>query len=362
MLRTLTTYVLRELFWPLVVTCALMVLVGTTAQLVRLAGEISGVGLSLGDLVGALPFALPIFFGKGLPVAFLVAIMVAFGRMAEERELLALAASGVSMRRLLSVPLLMGVLLTGVGLSMTLYFEPLSVVELRARMVNSAATYFSRTLEPQVIHDQMHGFMIYFGQREDDGEIRDVLIADEREADHPRLITAQYGRIDASGVRLSLLLRHGEIQIRDGVGASFRRVTFEELDWHLDIEYFLRRAVGAIPLANAMSLAELHAKSQVGTQIERDWHLWTLHRKFTYPLANLIFVLLVFPVTTVLSQRSRLLAYAGAATMVGFYFTMAEATPTLQKLFGLSGAMATWMPNIVFGLLGLTMTYLRVRR
>src|SRR5262249_31718726 len=152
-----------------------------------------GTGLSLKELAGALPFALPTFFGMGLPVAFLLSMLVAFGRMAEERELLALAASGVSMRRLLAVPLLLGTVLTAFGLVMTLWAEPRALHRLRAQLIDSAADYFTRTLEPDVIHDQLSGFMLFFGARDDDGEVHNIVIVDERDPKRTKLLTANFG-------------------------------------------------------------------------------------------------------------------------------------------------------------------------
>ena len=361
-MNTLTRYVLRELLWPLLATIALLIVVGSTAQLVKMANEISGVGLSLGELVGALPFALPTFFARGLPIAFLLAMLVAFGRMAEERELLALAASGISMRRLLTVPLIMGTFLTAFGFLMTIWAEPRALEHLRNRLVESAADYFSRTLEPGVIHDQLSGFMLYFGARDEDGEVHDVVIADERDPTHARLLTASFGRIElAGGSRLSFLLKSGELQEGAAQDPTFRRITFDELDWRLDIGFFVWRAVSQIPMVNALPLSELYRRTQEGEQADRDWYTTWLHRKFTYPLANLIFVLLVFPVTTVLSRQSRLLAYVAAAGMVAVYFTMAEATATLIRL-GFSAAAATWFPNLLFLAIGAALTIIRVRR
>lgn len=362
-MSTLTRYVLREMLWPLAALCALTVVVASTAQLVKLAAEGPGTGLSLSELFGALPFALPTFFGMGLPVAFLLSMLVAFGRMAEDRELLALAASGVSMRRLLMVPLILGTILTGVGLSMTLWAEPRALHQLRSKLVDSAADYFTRTLEPGVIHDQLSGFMLYFGSRDEDGEVHNVVIVDERDGAKPKLLTANFGRIQLEkGARLSFMLHDGELQEGAATDDSFRRITFEELDWRLDIGFFVKRAVAQIPMINATPLAEFWQHTQEGEQADRDWYMTALMRKFTFPLANLIFVLLVFPVTTVLSRQSRMLAYLAATGMVAIYFTLAQASDTLMRIFGVSAAIAAWMPNGLFFCIGATLTILRVRR
>jgi lipopolysaccharide export LptBFGC system permease protein LptF len=91
-------------------------------------------------------------------------------------------------------------------------------------------------------------------------------------------------------------------------------------------------------------------------------HSAWLHRKFAYPLANLLFVLLVFPVTTVLDRHSRLLAYLATTTLVAIYFTLSQATDTIVHVLHCSVAVATWLPNFVFLIMGAVLTGIRIRR
>jgi lipopolysaccharide export LptBFGC system permease protein LptF len=205
--------------------------------------------------------------------------------------------------------------------------------------------------------------MLYFGSKDDDGELHNIVIVDERDSGKQKLLTANFGRIELEkGARLSFMLHDGELQEGSASADTFRRITFEELDWRLDIGFFVHRAVAQIPMINALPLREFWQHTQEGEQADRNWYMVALMRKFTFPLANLIFVLLVFPVTTVLSRQSRLVAYLAATGMVAVYFTMAQATDTLIRLFGVSAAVAAWMPNMLFFAIGATLTLLRVRR
>lgn len=368
----LSRYLLRETVLPLLTMCGLTIVVGSTSQLLRMANDVAGVGISLGDLAKILPYALPSFFGMGLPVAYLLSMLVAFGRFAEDRELLALAASGISMRRLIVVPLVLAVVLMGIGLSMTTVLEPLAIQRLRASMLESATEYFGSTLDAGIIHDQLAGWTMYFKTRDKKtGELSGIFIADEREQGRPRLLTAETGNIrKEAGAALTFVLRNGELQegeLRSSDPARkalLRRVTFNRLDWRIDTAFFVGRTVSIIPMIAALNLDELYARSRDESLSERDRknHTVWLHRKFVYPVANLIFVLLVFPVTTVLSRQSRLKAYLAAAMMVAVYFTMAQATDTLMTTLSVSSVVATWIPNILFALIGVVLTALRLAK
>ena len=57
---------------------------------------------------------------------------------------------------------------------------------------------------------------------------------------------------------------------------------------------------------------------------ERNVATVTLHRKVAFPLANVLFVLLAFPMIT---WFSRLKSYLASATLVAVYFTLASPLP-----------------------------------
>lgn len=358
-------YLLKELLVPLGVTCGLTVLVAGLSQMIRMANEVSGLGVSVWDLILALPYAMPSFLGMGLPVAYLLALLVAFGRLAEDRELTALAAAGVSTRRLLIVPLVLGVVLTGIGTVMTVVAEPYSIRRLRLLLVSSAADYFARTLTPNHLHDDLPDLMIYFSSRDGQTQaLRDIVIADDRQRERPRLYTARSGALDRSeGSHVRLTLEDGELHEGSGKDALFRHLTFQKASLELDANFFVRRTVGRVPSIPELGVAELLKMSRNSELSERDRTRYAiaLQRKFSLPAANVLFVLLVFPFATVLSRPSRLRAYLIASLLVAGYFVLAQATESLMGL-GLGAGAATWLPNVFFMVVGGALTARRLRQ
>jgi lipopolysaccharide export system permease protein len=364
-MRVLTRYLLREITLPLVITTALAVIIGGTSQLVRAASDVGGIGIPMSTLLSALPLAMPSLFGMGMPIAFMLAMLVAFGRLAEERELLALSASGISMRRLLVVPLSMGVFLTGLGLVMTLWAEPAAIMELRSLLADAAAGYFGQGLEAGVLHDQVPGVTIYFDKKDaETGALTQIVLIDEREGAEPRLFTAAHGMIDKRDGALRFVLQDGEVHMGRPKDPLYRLVRFDELVWRVDPGPLIRRISSQIPSVNSLSVEELMARAADPSLSARE-HLHytvTLHRKFTFPFGNLVFVLLAFPITTIYNRTSRLFIYAAVAGMAALYFTLTQTIDPLVNNLGLSPAQATWVPNALFGAIGIVLTVLRIRR
>jgi len=360
----LTRYLFREIIPPLLVGFLLMVVVGSGSQLMRAASEVSGVGLPFGALLRALPLAVPLLVGMGMPVVFVLALLVAFGRMAEERELLAISASGISMRRMLVLPLMLGVAFTCLGLSVTLYLEPRAISQLKSLLADAAAGYFGEALEPGVLHDQVPGLTIFFREKNvETGALKEILLIDERDETQPRIFIGESGVIDKREGALRFVLERGEAHIGNARDPSYRRVRFDELVWRVDPGPMIRKISAQVPFVNAIPLGELRvlAADTTKKRYEQIYYGGTYHRKFAFPIANLVFVLLVFPITTITNRSSRIWVYLAVAMMVALYFTLAQAIEPLMSL-GMPLWLAVWTPNILFGVIGLGLTLARIRR
>lgn len=111
----LTRLIIRSLTGPGLTALALLVLAGLLLQLAALLLG-AAVVPSPGVIMAVLPRLLPAVLELTLPVAFLVGLMVGFGRWREEGTWIALRAAGVGGRRLLGPTLALGLamgLLTG---------------------------------------------------------------------------------------------------------------------------------------------------------------------------------------------------------------------------------------------------------
>lgn len=365
MLSRFNRMLLQETSVTLAVTCGLIAFVFWFSQLFKLASEVMGLGLSLGDLLLTLPYALPTLFTLTMPVAFLLSLLIVWGRLAEERELIAMAASGVATWRLFVVPLIMATGLTGLGLYLAIRVEPVSVTQLKSRLVEAAAHYFAQTLEPDVIHDNVPDRMIYFSARDpQSGMMRNVMLSDDRDPAKPLVLTARTGRIEASaGAELVWSLQEGELYMGRMNDPIFRRIQFDEMKYRLDTSALTKRTAGIIPSIASLSLDELRRAADEPTRSEssRRNHLIFYYRKFAFPLANFAFALIALPLATVLHRPSRLRAYLTASLFVGLYLFMAQSTDELMARLHIGAALATFLPPLLLMLVGSVLMWRRLR-
>jgi lipopolysaccharide export system permease protein len=103
--------------------------------------------------------------------------------------------------------------------------------------------------------------------------------------------------------------------------------------------------------------AELLSYSDLAEMVEsrpnqQDIRL-ALHRHITWPLANLLFLLLVLPLAVHFERGSRIERVLGALGLCGAYMLVDLTCQSLGRQGQLHPIVAAWTPTIVFGALGI---------
>jgi lipopolysaccharide export system permease protein len=99
--RTLTSYLLSEIFPPFVLGLLTFTFILLIARILKLVELIVTRGIPLTQVARLFVLILPTFLELTLPMAFLLAILLGLGRLSGDQELLALKASGVSPKQIL---------------------------------------------------------------------------------------------------------------------------------------------------------------------------------------------------------------------------------------------------------------------
>ena len=110
---TLRYYVLRELFGPVLLSALFFTFILLVLRLFALADQLLRAGVSLGVLGQLTLIILGTVFTLTIPMAFLLGILVAVGRLTSENEVLAMRAAGLSVFKVFLPVLGTGLLLAG---------------------------------------------------------------------------------------------------------------------------------------------------------------------------------------------------------------------------------------------------------
>src|SRR6202142_3110539 len=110
-MRILRNYILRECLQPFSLSICVLTSVFLLGYLPQLANKVINNGVSLSAMCQVFMYNVPILLGYTLPIACLITVILTFGHMSAENEILAMRASGIHLLRLLSPLIVVGIAL-----------------------------------------------------------------------------------------------------------------------------------------------------------------------------------------------------------------------------------------------------------
>src|SRR5262249_25049722 len=242
-------------------------------------------GLPAAQILRLLGFLMPAFLELTVPMAMLLAILIAFGRLSADAEMIAMRSSGLSIYQLVPPVVLFVCMpaLATAGLSM--YARPWANHNLKHELWDIARTRATAGLRPQIFNDEFPGLVIYAEQIDSRTDrLVHVLISDERDPNQHNTVFAREGYMisDNQAQTVPLRLLDGTIHT-SGDAASDYHTDFESYDVNLDLREALAGETAKEDDPQELTLPQLRAAIETeaasrGTA--RPGLLVELHRKF----------------------------------------------------------------------------------
>jgi lipopolysaccharide export system permease protein len=350
MKKTLYTYIFREIPPPFLVGMATFTFVLLMGRFLKLAEMVVEKGVPLTDVLWMVVYLLPNFWLFTIPMALLLAILLAFGRLSGDSEVTAMKSCGISLYGMLPPPLIFSLFACTASLLVTIYAVPWGNNSFKQLLVSVAQAKSGVVVKEKVFNDAFPGMVIYADTFQPKGErMLGVVIHDERNPMEPTTIFAKSGAIlsDARAHTIEFHLKEGSIH-RTTEESDYRMIDFQE--------YNLRVALTSVGGATAkgegeMTLMELlHPPQQTGAK-QRLSMLLEFHSRLALPFACFVFMLLAMPLGI---QNKRSGKAAGFSLSIGIlllYYITLSAFKALGQKEMLTPLFACWAPNLLFLLL-----------
>ncbi len=188
-----TRYILRQLFAPtLFITGALVGVVWLTQSL-RFVDLIVNRGLSAGRFFYLTMLLLPGFLSLILPIALFCAVLFTYHRLSFDSEIVVLRAAGLSHRQLARPALALALVATILTYGLTLYLTPLGFRTFKDQQFTIRSSYASVLLQEGVFNTLVDGVTVYVRERKSGGELRGILVHDNRQPSMPVTVMAERG-------------------------------------------------------------------------------------------------------------------------------------------------------------------------
>lgn len=346
-MKAFDRYVLREILPVLAWSLVLSFLVLAFLQLAQISDSATGFGVTGDDLIWAVAYSLPPALGILIPIGTLTAVLLTFGRLQSEREILGYLATGGTLNSLLRTPLLVAVGLSfcaGLG---TVYGEPWGVTGLRELMAHGAKRSLAEGVEPGVFY-KWTPELTFYARAQENGTMTDWLLS-ERSAERNIVVSAKSGALLAETDRLEVAfeMQDGVMYTKDGKG-ELSMMTFSRGTYRVDIESLVGNKAKTISPVHGLTLNELWEKSQFSTTPKRKArYTVAFHRKWSFPLATIIFAALAVPVGILVGIRGRGVGVVVLLTIVASYYYVGRAAELSARALQFDPVAAAWLPNFV---------------
>lgn len=299
---------------------------------------------------------LPTFLEMTVPMAFLLAVLLGLGRMANDQELLAMKASGVSPAEILWPTLFIAFVIAAATLTLTLFVRPAANFALKKELYNIAKTRIGTALKEKVFNDDFPKILIYVEEIIPPGSTaQGVLIVDNRDPRREDIILGKVARIttDEETNRLGLRLFDGSIYERDRSRGGFSQTRFNIYDFKLSLEELVgpvrQRSSGPKEMPLNDLLGAIAAKQNRGDAAVAE--RLELHQRISFGFVPLIFCIL--GVSLALLPRSSRSNRSWGVAVCFFWLLAYYALLSLGKALGekdiLHPVPAIWLPNLVLG-------------
>src|ERR1019366_9517738 len=190
----LDRYVAREVLAPFGMGVALLTFALVTGKLLKLTDMVVNHGVGVGEVIGLMAFIMPAFLELTFPMAVLLGVLLGFGRMSGDREMIAARACGVSLYRL-AIPVMMVAFIVYLLSSWFAFsIRPWANISLEQRLFYLTRTRVSAVLREKVFNSGFKGLVVYVDRVLEGGDsLQGVMISDARTADQQNTIIARHG-------------------------------------------------------------------------------------------------------------------------------------------------------------------------
>ncbi len=356
------SYIVRELTPPFLLSAGILTATMLLTKVMKLVEFVVAYGAGAGFVAKFILFLLPSLLIYIIPVSFLVAVLVSFGRLSSDNEVTALKAAGVGVSRLFPPVALMAALLYGVTLVFSLYAFPWGNMSIRRQLYDAAKNRAGLGLKENTFTNAFKGVVMYAGRiLPEEDSMEGIFIYDTREGENGAAITAGKGEFlqDPDGLDLMLRLYNGSIHAsrKDGV---YRIASFGTYDLSLNLmESDAKDPVEAGKRNKELYLGELFGMAEkAGRDSDegRDY-MMEAHKRFSLPASIFVFSLIGVPLGIQRVRSPGLAGFSSSIVVVAFYFILSLAMDAAGSRRVLPLEAAAWGPNAVTGLFGAYVFY-----
>lgn len=355
-MKIIYRYVLKDFLRYLLLCLAVLVFIYVVINLFDNLGKFLARNALVKDILIYYGYLVPTYITLLIPVASIMAVFFIFGLMTKNKEMVALKTCGLNINSLFILILISGAIIS----AGTFIFQETVVVWAQSKMVLHKEEKIDK--RPKKALDRRSNFFyhgennwVYFVRKLDyermhiDRPILWQITSDNRIAMRIDAAAATY---DSIWVFYNATVREFDTLGNEKI-QSYQKLQMPELKEHPHDFLKRRKALGEMNFVEIYSFVK--KMSRAGQRVINE--AVELHYRFSNPLITLIVLLIALPLSVVL-KRGGIAIGLGFSIILAFLYWGAIQSCRAYGVAGLfDPVVAAWLPNSLFGLLGLILVW-----
>jgi len=250
-MKKVDLFILKSYVGPLVMTFFIALFILLMQFLWLYVDDLVGKGLEWYVLLELLFYASSTFVPMALPLSILLSSLMTFGNLGEHYELVALKASGISLKRLMRPLVILSVMISILAFMFSDFVLPVANLKFRSLLYDVQHQKLAFKIKEGIFNRDLGEYVLRIGSRDADGDgIYNVMIYDHsQKMGNTKLTTAESGvmKQTPNGNAILFTLYKGE-NYEEKVGQKdyritrpFQRMEFQEEQIRFSLDNGLNR-------------------------------------------------------------------------------------------------------------------------
>jgi len=358
--KLIDRFVSRELVVNVLFAIAVLSLVLVVGNIFRkLLPLLVNHDVPMETLIAFIAYVLPFSLIFTIPWGLLTAILLVYGRLSADNELIALRANGVSITRI-SLPLAgIALVSTAICLWLNVQAAPAAQEKLRSTIFDLATQNPMALFGSDQVIDQFPGRRIYVGKKEGN-KLENITVFEMNDKALPVKVTfARTGMLEADLANKQILMhlyqaRYQERDAKDPFNVHKIRDGINMVEGTLPISLEeLYEKEKKRPYRSALSIEQLLDQLKSENKRERSASRTELNKRFSFPFACVAFAIIGVPLGVTAHRRETSVGFAMGLVVATTYFLFEIIGDTLRANPHAHPELLVWFPNVLFIVLGI---------
>ncbi len=361
--KIISRYIFKEIAYPFIIILFVLTFVLLMGKILQVMDLMVNKGIGIFIVAKLIIYLLPAFMSFTIPIALLIAILIAMGRLSADNEITVLKASGVSLTQIY-LPVAIASLITFIiTIFIGHFLVPQSNFATKRLLFVIAQQNASIGIKEKVFNADFKGILLYADKIHPKGDfMENVMISDNRIQGEQNSIVAKkaYLVAEANSMTVILRLENGSVHSVSPDLRKYRKIDFKTYEINLDLTSSISGINEDSKTSVEMTMGELLAKMKkpgLDAAAIRELSI-EVHKKFSIPLSCILFGLLALPLGIKSHRAIKSRGIAVAIVVVSVYYLLRIGGEAFVETGFLSPGIGVWTPNIIFAILGIYLFYM----